>query len=329
MPTPLPPVYFYLPEHDWPDPLPTSANEYWQGFSRGIYSWTLQTYLHLSAHDVPCQLVKTLPETGIVLAHRESLPYELTPTHQVLLVCLKADQDAHPYAQYHIVQNPHETRRLRNSLYIPHWPQPGLQPRDATRGCRVENVAYMGISYNLAPELKDVTWKETLRERGFTWQIRPRECWHDYSDVDVVVAVRAFQNREYYHWKPATKLYNCWHAGVPALLGCESAFRAERKGEFDYIEVRSPNEILQTLTQLKSDPQLYHDIVNNGQIRSRETNQSSLVEKWKQAFYKQLSGEYKRWTSLSRWQQTAYINQCYAKIKLTALRKRLFLKTSE
>jgi hypothetical protein len=37
----------------------------------------------------------------------------------------------------------------------------------------------------------------------------------------------------------AIKLYNCWHAGVPAVLGAESAFRANRRSDLDYLEVQS------------------------------------------------------------------------------------------
>ena len=43
-------------------------------------------------------------------------------------------------------------------------------------------------------------------------------------------------------------------AGVPALLGCESAYQAERRNEYDYFEVHSADEVLETLLRLRGDP---------------------------------------------------------------------------
>ncbi|HEY9747234.1 MAG TPA: hypothetical protein V6C63_00930, partial [Allocoleopsis sp.] len=63
----LPPVYFYLPKADWTDDMPETADTYWVGFRRGVYCWTLQTYLRLQASGFPCQLVDTLPDEGIIL----------------------------------------------------------------------------------------------------------------------------------------------------------------------------------------------------------------------------------------------------------------------
>jgi hypothetical protein len=324
MATTTPPVYFYLPKEDWPSDLPRSADKPWEKFGKGIYCWTLQTYLHLQASGFPCHLVDTLPEAGIVLAHRDSLPYELRPSGKVLLVCLKADRNPHPYAQCHIVQNPEEEKLLSESIYLPHWPQPGLIKRLASRGSQVKNVAYMGISFNLASELKDAAWKETLKQLGLDWQIRPREAWHNYSDVDVVVAIRSFQESHAYSWKPATKLYNCWHAGVPAILGPESAFRSERQGELDYLEVSSLEETIAALMELKESPDFYQAIVRNGEIRSQEKSKEQIVHLWITSIQQFLFNQYEDWCSKSAFQQTMYIYNCFSKIKANAARERIF-----
>lgn len=319
----LPVVYFYIAKKDWLEEMPVTADKPWEEFGRGIYCWTLQTYLRLKEHNFPCQLVDTLPDEGIVLAHRDSLPYELRPASKVLLVCLKADREPHPYAQFHIVQNPEEAKLLSNSLYIPHWPQPGLIRREVTRGNQIKNAVYMGISYNLAPELKEAAWQGKLQQLDLSWQIRPRELWHDYSDVDVIIAVRSFLDSDPYLWKPATKLYNSWHARVPAILGRESAFRAERKGELDYLEVQSPEEVIHALTRLKNEPELYQAMVKNGKARSREVSKENISKKWQNAFEQVLYSKYEFWCNLSAWQQKSYTSKCYFKIKAWALRDRL------
>ena len=48
---------------------------------------------------------------------------------------------------------------------------------------------------------------------------------------------RVVQLSRRWYLKPPSKLFNSWLAGVPAVLGHESAYRAERRSDLDYIEV--------------------------------------------------------------------------------------------
>ena len=116
--TDLPPIYFYLPQKDWLDDMPEQPDVYWEQFGKGIYCWTLQTYLYLKADGFPCNLVGTIPDEGIVIAHRDSLPYELRPTPKVLMVCIKPDRNPHPYAQLQVVQNPQDAKKLKNTVFL-------------------------------------------------------------------------------------------------------------------------------------------------------------------------------------------------------------------
>ena len=200
----FPPTYFYIPKHFWPAYIPQNIEENWSGFGLGIYAWTLQTYLRLNADNFPCQLVDTPPTEGIILAHRNALQIHrppLKPGPNLLLICLKAESLPCPYAQLHIVQNPVESLTLNHSYFLPHWPQPGLIPRNPARGDRIETVAFFGHANNLAPELKHPDWAKQLQEIRLQW--RPvintnrwdnhqtlNTRWNDYSQIDVVVAVR-------------------------------------------------------------------------------------------------------------------------------------------
>ena len=319
----LPPIYFYLPQADWREDMPDNTDNYWEGFSLGIYAWTLQTYLNLKADGFPCTLIGSMPDAGIVLGHRDSFKYELRPTSNVLMICLKADQAAHPYAQMHVVQNPQEVNQLENSHYIPHWSQPGLIPRDRNRSDRFENIAYFGISYNLAEELKEPSWSETLHKMGLTWNIIPRSQWHDYQDIDAIVAVRNFQPTETYSWKPATKLYNAWHAGIPIILGKESAFRAERRSKLDYIEVTSLDETIAAIQTLKENPTLRQDMTNNGDRRAAEIGIESTRSAWKTFLINEATPAYQQWLESSHWSKWLYIQQHFFSIKAKALQRRL------
>ncbi|NEP60100.1 MAG: hypothetical protein F6K31_24355 [Symploca sp. SIO2G7] len=215
----LPPIYFYIPPPYWPDTIPASADKAWKGFGIGIYTWTLQTYLRLKADGFPCQLVSELPEEGIVLVHRNSLRVHnrLKPSKNLLLICLKAELNQYPYAQLQVVQNPTESQTGKNCYYIPHWPQPGLIPRNPTRGDRFENIAFFGHQTNLAAELLEPAWEQELQALGLNWCPRLNSnrwdkyeeidnCWHNYNNIDAIVAVRSFDRQQNYPTKPATKL---------------------------------------------------------------------------------------------------------------------------
>lgn len=330
----LPPIYFYLSESELPETLPEKAQQFRP--KNGIQSWTVQTYLRLKEDGFPCELTTKMPESGIVLAHRVSLKYNLKPGPRLMFVCFKGDRDFHPYAQLHIVQNvaemqvesmvrrsPGQDRHgvsAQKNYYMPHWPQPGLIPRDPSRGEQFENVVYFGILHNLAPELKESSWRDRLSALDLHWMMERRwECWHDYSNVDAIVAVRSFNNLNNYSWKPATKLYNGWHAGVPVILGCDSAFRSERLSELDYLEVNSLEELISALTRLRDDVGLRQGMIENGRVRALETEPAMLVKGWRDFLYNVAVPEYDRWCGTSRWNQETFLMGRFLAIKMNRM----------
>lgn len=317
-----PAIAFYIPPAFWPESFPPSADANWSGFGLGLYAWTLQTYLRLQAAGVPCQLVSQLPETGLVFLHRNALrghrqPLPIAPRR--LLVCFQGDLPPSPVAQVHIVQNPTAAQPQQQCYFMPHWPQPGLWPRCCDRGDRFETVAFFGHSRNLAPELQQPAWSQALAKLGLRWQpvINTNRWnhhasldtrWNDYRTVDVVVAVRSFQpvvlrQRHPYPHKPPTKLYNAWLAGVPAILGPESAYQAERQCPLDYLEADSPAAILQALTWLRDQPAHRRAMVAQGQRRSQAIHPAALTQRWQQLIEATLLPQYERWCRQPRWQQ--------------------------
>lgn len=326
----LPPIYFYIPQRYWPRTMPTSADDNWKGFGIGIYAWTWQTYLRLKAEGFPCELVGELPAEGIVLVHRNSLRAHndnLKPEPNILLICLKAELQPYPYAQLHIVQNPTENQILKNSYYIPHWTQPALIPRNPARGDRFENIAFFGHEVNIAPELVHSSWQKQLNALGLHWypilnrnhwsdysEISDR--WNDYSEIDAVVAVRSFNRQQLYLSrnyisKPATKLYNAWLANVPAILGGESAYRAERNCSLDYLEVASPVDVISALERLRDNPALRQEMVKNGQVRAQAIQHSNITAKWCNFLEEIAVPAYYHWRTKPRWFQQAMLGRNY------------------
>ncbi|MBW4486803.1 MAG: hypothetical protein KME12_03320 [Trichocoleus desertorum ATA4-8-CV12] len=332
----LPPIYFYIPCQDFPpDGLPKNMAEYWQWkfsvsekYRSGKYDWVLQTFLYLQEAGFPCQLIQHLPEEGILVSHRDFLAFDLQPQPKVLMVCIQADRPNHPYAQLHIVQNSQDPKQQQlsnfwESYYIPLWIQPSLKPRCSERGDRIENVAYYGIKYNLAAELKDPAWQEQLQALGLNWQIVRPEQWHDYSNVDVLIGVRSFEYDGQYLWKPPSKLLNAWHAGVPAVLGCESAFRAQRQSDLDYLEVHSPKDTLSALKRLQNEPELRRAMIEHGKTRAKDSQPAKMVERWCNFLINTATPAYYRWVNANPWGQQTFLKRRYLLIKTQGLQRRL------
>jgi hypothetical protein len=313
----LPPIYFYLPKHYFPQHLPMSAEENWPGFGLGLHTWTLQTYLRLTGNGFPCHLTSTLPSEGIVLLHRNALRAHQTPVKpnsKLLLICIKAEGKRYPYAQLHLVQNPGEANPSKGCHYLPHWPQPGLVPRSQQRGDRFESIAYFGHAANLTPELQSPDWERQLAALGLRWQpiinhnnwddFQPVDSrWNDYSQVDAIVAVRRFQANGTYSNKPATKLYNAWLAGVPALLGVESAYRSEGRNQVNYLEVTSLDELMAALKRLQASPALRHRLVDDGSLRAQAFLPTKITQKWLNFLLEIAVPSFDRWIGLPSYLQ--------------------------
>lgn len=280
---PSPPIYFYYPPGIGDGDIPESRGE----FARdrpGKYVWTVKTYAYLSKMGFPCRLTHELPDEGIIVTHREFFTNTMIPNRRQLFVCVVADFRRHPFAQLHTVQNPRDPLLTHASpawraAFIPLWPETGLIPRDPARGDLFVNVSYFGLPARLAPQLRSVKFATRLREHGFDFRIVSRDRWNDYSDTDAVLAVRSFA-RVSWHKFPPSKLYNSWIAGVPGLLGSESAYQAERRNEYDYFEVCSADEVLETLIRLRDDSRLRAAVARNCAERAAGVDPMRIAETW-------------------------------------------------
>lgn len=244
--------------------------------------WIYQTWLRLRAAGVEADLVHRMPNEGVVLAITGNLAPFWRPSGGLFVVGIVADGLPHPYAHLHILQNAAHAARLPRSAFMPLWPQPGLIPRDTKHGGRMERVAFFGDSSNVATELRDTRWQNQLHEAaGIVFEIRGAERWHDYSDVDAVIAIRDFSGAKQLH-KPATKLYNAWLAGVPFIGGTDSAYASEGEAGADYLVARSPAEVIAHLQRLKGDPNLRDRLVAAGRRKSVSRNPEAITAMWRE-----------------------------------------------
>jgi len=204
----------------------------------------------------------------------------------LFVVSIRADLVRCTFADAAIVQNGKFADGER-VFHVSYWPQPGLIPRDPDRGTAVRTITFKGYFPNLHPAFRTDAWNAFLDAHDMALRSDMNEDgmegepirWHDYNATDVVLAVRPDMDRDYFD-KPATKLYNAWHAGTPAILGPEYAYRELRRSDLDYIEVRSMEETQDALRRLASNPDLYQAMVDNGQRRADDFTFERITDRW-------------------------------------------------
>jgi hypothetical protein len=325
-----------VPPEWWPSALPASPHDYWawvlnEGLVNGPidrytgarHASTVRTYLHLREAGFPCELTNELRTGGVVITHTDFLPrrggdndppwdrpgkFERWMS-STFVVCYQADRPRHPYAHLHVVQNGEDanrygTRRLARWAqlrlhYIPLWTQPNLLARADERGDEFGNVTYFGIEGELDPSLREPAWRERLHDEGFNFTVAPAESWSDYRDVDVVLAARSFTYPGAWYLKPPSKLFNAWLAGVPAILGRESAYRAERRSELDFIEVVSREHVEDALVRLRDDLRLRKAMVENGHTRAEGVSDDAITAQWIRFIENEVTPAYNAWKASS------------------------------
>lgn len=294
--------------------------EYWseEGLERRR-AWVVQTYLRLHRAGHPVSISETLPTEGILVLLPEtdilsSFRNQYGPEHQgLLLVTIRADIIGFqsPLGDADIVQNGRFADESR-TFFIPHWPQPGLLPRDPSRGTTIENIVFKGGFGSLHADFRSERWNRFLDERGLRFHISSAEtegkvpAWHDYTTADLNLAVRPPHNDGgLYYGKPASKLMNAWHAGVPSLLGPEYAYRELRSSPLDYIEVQSVDEAMTAIDRLLEDPSLYEQMVKRALERASEFTPEKITERWAEVLFSRLpeiqktpSFQWTRWMPL-------------------------------
>lgn len=279
-------IHFYIPEHHLPSKERRSE---WMagripsllegGKSASVQAWIFQTWAELGS-SCDCELVTELPACGAVITLSNLLPEGFRAAPGQFVAAVVADFLPHPGAQLQIVQNAAHAGRLPGSVFMPHWPQPNLIARNPKREERFERAAFFGDASNLLPELADPAFAFRLHaQTGVRLEIRGADRWHDYSDIDLVLAIRDFSRARHLH-KPATKLYNAWLAGIPMIGGDDSAYAAEAQDGSDYLVAHSAEECIRLVKRLRDNPSLRRHIVESGQKKSASRSRDAVRMRW-------------------------------------------------
>ncbi len=310
------PVRFLAPEDLWPPPPPDGyaridQQHILENNSGGAQSWIIQAEYFLRCFGHECHLATEAHPDYVNISHPDILGLKARPADCFILLC-RADRPYQHSADFLFEQFP-ETGQHPRSAFVHNWPQPGLIPRDSGRGTEVRTISFKGHPLNLEPWLKDERFLRDMEQRGISFEdasgvgVEARKAWADYSQTDILVAVRNL-TRYNARNKPANKLTNAWLAGVPAILGPEPAFQTLRRSDLDYIEVSTYAEALRAIDRLIEQPDLYERMVRNGLERAPAYTQESMVARWVELLNGPVRTAFEQWRRrnptlrrLSRW----------------------------
>ena len=243
----------------------------------------VQTYVNLRRAGLAVRLVEE-PRAGAFNVV-SSIDLKISDrTAQCFVVAFRGDWCRPELADMTLTMNGSIATRSNESP-MPHWIQTGLLPRDPGRGTRMEHLVFKGDLVNLDPRFATDAFRDELAAMGVTFRAQPyihetkSSGWHDYTDVDAVLAVRAIATAEM-ATKPGSKLINVWAAGVPAILGAEPAFTELRRDPLDYVEVTDPAQAIAAVRRLVEDPAYYAAMVENGAARAADYTNQRIAERW-------------------------------------------------
>jgi len=245
-------------------------------FAQGDYCWSLQTYLVLRDRGLPVYLSSRFHKDRINIAHARTLQGKW-PRPDVFVIDVKADM---PYdywgAQLQIVQNGYSADIRNGRHFIPLWPQAGLIKRDSGR-TKVGTFAFAGRQLNLAAKVSEF---ETMAEKlALEFKLLGSSDWADLSEIDVLIGVRNFDHNRH-ESKPASKLYNAWHANIPFIGGWDVAFSEIGEPGKAYIRVSSMAELESELSRLTTDNDYYNSFIEAGWQLRVSYSQDSIAKLW-------------------------------------------------
>lgn len=234
------------------------------------------------------------------MAHSDFLSASRTPQENQTIVEIKPDRAIRcPFANFYIIQNRHDpitrwrSRSFLKSIFVNNWPQPGLLPRDPGRGNLFENICFIGNQRQMYPGLQSLG--SALLNLGLKWKIiTDRSAWHDYREVDAIVALRRQLDYDY-PAKPGNKLYNAWLAGVPAILGPERAYRTIGKRNIDYLEAKTVEESIEQIKFLQTNLMARNTLVQFGAARAAKFRCEQTAERWRDFTIKTIIPHHRRW----------------------------------
>ena len=247
---------------------------------RGV--WTFQTMLSLNYYypgEIGFSWGTQCRADAINLLHNDHFGYRIKPWNGLTVVA-RTDRPPVLGADYVVEQNPAVLSAPRR-IFIPHWPQPGLQPRERDDNT-VRTVAYFGSKDSFPDAYQTEEFKQRLADQGITLRIS-FDNWTDYRDVDVCLSFRKHHDHRLAR-KPASKLINSRLGKTVMICDDEPSFRAIRESELDYLIAKTPDETFAAIMKLKNSPDLFARMREQGEKRRLAHSHEAVAANWNALF---------------------------------------------
>jgi hypothetical protein len=309
-------VYFVNDETErWHDlynleTLPSNVDYFFERCASSADVWSAQTYLILKQQGLNVHFVPQVVPGQICVVPYHNLKLRNLPFHSYV-VGFQYDCARPEICEQRIVLN-HRVVMGETDHFVHHWHHPLLKPRDRSRGADVRTVAFKGRARNLAAPFLDPAFAQALKDYGIDFcldaegaqddSVESLRSWGDFTTNDVTLSVRNATEKDLL-MKPAVKLINAWHSGCPTLVSPEPAYQALYRSELDYIEVRSPKEVIAALKQLKDQPDRYAAMIENGFERAKDFTNERLALQWYELLSGPIAEGYTRWRKQSALQK--------------------------
>jgi len=281
------------PELDNPDACMNVREVPTERWGPGENIWIVSSYLKLKARGLNVRIVDRLVPDAINVCYLDAV-LNATRAHRAFLAIAQGDRCYLSWGDYTLAQSP-ELAKSANSCLIDMWPQPGLLPRDPSRGDHIKRIGYTGYKGNLAAVFRTDAFRNQLAKLGIELVIRDHEDhWHDFSDLDLHLAIRDTP-WQWVRTKPSTKLVHSWITGCPGLLGPEPSYRYWGDDGRDYFEVNSPEDVLRTVARLKNNPELYRAVQRRGWEKAKVHDEDAVCRQWAAVLAGPVTEQYEAW----------------------------------
>ena len=316
----------------WPDIDHLSAGSVDTNFNRfrgAASNWIIQTFLilkpHLIARGFDVRVSERFIPGEICICHRDDLN-KLSGAWNSFVVCARADRPAPLVANVVVLQNELEVNRSSNAFFIPHWPQPGLIPRNRSRGPLVESAAYFGHDWSIPEWLKSGgQLSQALGASRISYHLQ-NKVWNDYENVDIALAFRD-EADVVLEQKPATKVTNAWLAGAIPIVYPEPEYaRVVRHGINGFL-AHSFHETVDWIKLLARSPEYVTTIQRAASDAAVAFSRDYIIDRWVGLLTQEVKPSYQVW--LRRGGRFNRLFGYLSRYRTQRQNERLFYKTKQ
>lgn len=286
-------ISFYIPENftyvDGKN-LDAISLEDHQFYTSSYRAWIVQTYLYLKRTMNNVVHSDCLIEDAINIVHCDEM-INLKKTHLYFIVTIIADKKNFMPGNVSIVQNNNQIK-TKTYKWVMHWPQANLIKSNRGSETKELNIGFLGVEKN-SINIRDYISDSKYFEKINLFFKGPGE-WHDYSNLDVVVAIRNFSKSES-NEKPATKLLNAWKAGVLFIGGNDSAYDQIGKAGLNYIKIDNHKELVASIEEIIENKLIKQEYILQGLEASTKYEHKYIIKQWEEILNIFCVQEYSKW----------------------------------